>query len=475
MSANPRRKSLIQYWSIRYFLVILIATVLVLAAALFIIDRSSSSEQHRDMQFLVQEIGAKVVENGGLLPEYGIANYLVNEMQTFHLSGNPLIYLLNQDGQIVQQYPQEPLAETKQLMTRIEDIMTGEPHIITLDHIDNRPPYLAAIHPIPGNGGHEWSYVAFLIPEINVLEGLLEFKLLRWMSFAVLLLIGWAMIYQMTRKLVHPIQETVDAAKQIVAGNYDVQLQEENSQREVHELILAFREMAERLSRLEALRAQLLAGVTHELKTPITSISGMIQAVNEGVVTGDEAQAFLDNCLKQTSRLQKMVEDILDFNSFTSNSVAVRKELFNLQDGLQEIINRWLMIQDRQGLVVEMAEVDGNRSWTALSDPARLEQILVNLLNNARDAIVGEGVIRIYLTLNAGEFHIAVEDTGQGIRSADRDHIFEQFYRGANKKRIHGLGLGLPYSKRIARSLGGDLVLTSSTPKGTVFTLSIPA
>lgn len=84
----------------------------------------------------------------------------------------------------------------------------------------------------------------------------------------------------------------------------------------------AMKAMADRLSRLKATRTQLLAGVTHELKTPVASISGLIQAVKEGVVSGAEADKFLDNSLKQADRLHKIIDDLLAFNSFAGNVTA---------------------------------------------------------------------------------------------------------------------------------------------------------
>lgn len=148
-----------------------------------------------------------------------------------------------------------------------------------------------------------------------------EFQLLFTMLISLGLL-GWLVIYLLTKKLSTPIKEVADAAKQIVMGNYDIHLEKDRREDEIYELIHSFKEMADRLRQLELMRTELLAGVTHELKTPVTSISGLVQAVKDDIVGGEEAKEFLEICSKETVRLQKMVEDLLDFNSLPSATSA---------------------------------------------------------------------------------------------------------------------------------------------------------
>ena len=159
--------------------------------------------------------------------------------------------------------------------------------------------------------------------------------------------LGLAVIYLLTRKLSKPIKEVAEAAKQIVEGNYDIHLEKGIKEKEVYELTRSFKEMSERLQQLELMRAELLAGVTHELKTPIASIDGLIQAVKDEVVTGEEAKEFLEISLKETNRLQKMVEDLLDFNYFAVGAIKVNKEMQNINQLIQEITHQWLIFRKR--------------------------------------------------------------------------------------------------------------------------------
>ncbi|CFJ39885.1 integral membrane sensor signal transduction histidine kinase [Mycobacterium tuberculosis] len=116
-----------------------------------------------------------------------------------------------------------------------------------------------------------------------------------------------------------------------------------------------------------------------------------------------------------------------------------------------------------------------DQEWTILVDPGRVQQILINLLNNARQAVTDDGVIELHLYEKESELRIDVTDNGKGIREEEQSLVFERFFRGSNKKeKVRGLGLGLSFSKMMARALGGDLILTKSDANGSTFTLILP-
>lgn len=474
--SNGNRKSLLYHWSIRYFLLLFICMAVVGVSSFMIIQRNAVSNQYRGMELMARDIAAAAADNGGVLPGGAdLGRFLDDLAREYGLNDRSILFLLDRNGRTVQQHPPFPPHEAEQLASRLPDIMSGRAQTFELEPILDREPFIVAVHPI-GTPPAIAGYVLYLSSKINMLRGIPEFMLPRLIVLFSLFLGGWAIIYMMTRRLVKPIQEAADVAKQIVSGNYSVRLNYEHDEKEIYELMHSFKEMADRLNRLESLRTQLLASVTHELKTPVTSISGLVQAVKDGVVGGAEAKTFLDVCLKESGRLQKMIEDLIDFNSFAANTVAVRHELFELGTTMTEIVERWWhsLMRPELSIVVEVEQHAG--SWNVLSDPTRIEQIMINLLNNAKDAIDGAGAIAVRLTAGPAEFRIQVQDTGRGIPAEEQEDIFEPFYRGKEKKtRVRGMGIGLPFSRLIARSLGGDLVLAESSPEGTTFHLLIPA
>src|SRR5699024_5012821 len=171
----------------------------------------------------------------------------------------------------------------------------------------------------------------------------------------------------------------------------DITLKEDVAEKEVYELIHGFKEMSQRLHQLETLRTELLAGVTHELKTPVTSISGLIQAVNDGVVTGEEAKEFLQISLDEATKMEKMVEDLLAFNAFATNSLPLTLEKESINDMIKTCMEQWNMMKENEHVQVNLSLLKDDVE--VMVDPIRIEQIIVNLCNNAKDAQNDEAVI----------------------------------------------------------------------------------
>ncbi|WP_254842761.1 sensor histidine kinase KdpD [Bacillus sp. MRMR6] len=278
-------------------------------------------------------------------------------------------------------------------------------------------------------------------------------------------LLGWVVIYLLSKKILKPIQDVAMAASQIKEGKYDYNLNTASNEQEIYELVSSFKEMTNRLSNLEKLRAELLAGVTHDLKTPVTSISGLVQAVRDGVVEGAERQEFLNITLKEVHRLQTMIADLLDFNSLSAGAFSIRKEKCNLNDFVLEMVREWMITQSQP---VDYRVITPEKIIFRETDPLRLQQIMINLLNNAYQALKPGGSIKVVLSDDS----IDIIDTGIGIPEEEQNYVFERFFRGEKKKlKVRGLGLGLPFSKMLAKVLGADIFLKESTSSGSTFSI----
>lgn len=278
-------------------------------------------------------------------------------------------------------------------------------------------------------------------------------------------LLGWVVIYLLTKRILKPIHDVARAAAQVREGDYDIKLDSTQKELEIYELVTSFKEMASRLTQLEQMRAELLAGVTHDLKTPVTSISGLVQAVRDGIVTGEERQEFLDITLKEIQRLQTMISDLLEFNSLAAGAFTIRTENCDMNKLVEDIGRQWKVTQTEH---VDLKVITPDCTVHAMTDPLRLQQILINLLNNSSQATGQGGTISLILS----EGGIDVKDNGTGIPEAEQALVFERFFRGEKKKlKVRGLGLGLPFSKMLARSLGADLILKESSQKGTTFSI----
>jgi signal transduction histidine kinase len=160
-----------------------------------------------------------------------------------------------------------------------------------------------------------------------------------------------------------------------------------------------------------------------------------------------------------------MIEDLLDYNSLSAGAFSIRSEETNMNELLREIVHHWkITLNEDLDIKVDVPEEIVCRE----TDPLRLQQILINLLNNAYQALGKDGSITVSLSKKAIEVH----DTGSGIPEAEQPYIFERFFRGEKKKlKVRGLGLGLPFSRMLAKALGAELIMKSSSPRGTTFSI----
>ncbi len=467
---EQKRVSFLRFWTIRYLVTLVIGLTLI-GFVTGIIIRQSTFNKNLDIdRYLAEEVAARMLDQivGTDIPTNGNDELFYNRQKLLELSGSPSIYVVDTNGTILMENRSK---DHLNISSFSKELISSEREVRRIKNIDGEDYYLVK-RPISLNDS-VLGWVVVIQSEEDLTAVDQEYKLLFLMILSAAVL-GWAAIYFLSKRLLKPIENVAKAAKEVEAGNYDVELNEKVREQEVYDLVHSFKEMAHKLEQLESLRAELLAGVTHELKTPVTSISGLLQAVNEDVVTGEEAKEFLAISLQETNRLQKMVSDLLDFNSFAANAIPVNKKPGLIGESVKEMVYQWSIIQDNAGIEVTIHKP--KEDVEVYTDALRLQQILINLLNNAKQAIQGEGKITINIySVDTEVMAIDVQDNGTGIPIEEQDLIFERFYRGEEKKyKIRGLGLGLPFSKMLARAMGGDLKLKESSPDGTVFTITLP-
>lgn len=460
-----------QYWSIRYFLIISLSAAILITSSLFIIRIAATHQQIRSLEAMAHDVASIAADNGGTLPKSpNMQNMLESMVRQHGLSGRPILYIVERDGAIRQQHPADPPDGTRQFGSMLPEMMTGSAHVLELETDASDFPYMVAVQPMV----HESAITGYLLyfeKKHTRLKDLFS-NSPKFIMLCMLLLIGWGIVYYMTRKLVKPIGDVARASKQVVAGSYDIYINTDYKEAEIYKLTHSFNEMTNRLARLEALRSQLLAGITKEMKTPVATIRNLVQAVKNNEVSGEEAEAYLEASLEESHRFKKMIEKLLEFNRYIAGGVSVSRESCDLDALLTEIIDRWKLSQNDKKLKVVQETANDRVDWQTSIDPACVEQVLINLLNNARDAMSSKGTVRVLLKHEPDNFLIQVQDTGRGIPQEKSDDMFELFYRGSdNRTHEHGLGIGLPFSRLIARSLGGDLVLSDGTPGKTTFTL----
>lgn len=461
MDRKLKQTSLLWYWSMRYFLILCIGLLALAATFVWWTNRETLDNRLKTVELLAQEIAVRLIGPNETIKVPNDMKQLIDTRSRLLKLGPLCLIVTDKDGKLL--YSTDPLTQ-EDLPKRLND---------KLD-MAIEPGFKAVTAPIEYNDSK--------IGQVSLLQQTKPFKIpseFKWalsLLLVVLTALGWLTIYLLSRKLALPIRKVAWAAQEISLGNYDVQLQANAKERELNELIVSFKEMSSRLKQLEHSRNFMLAGLTHELKTPVTSIKGLVHAVKEKVVINEEADEFLEVALQESGRLERMVADLLHYSELAGGLVQVNCHRIDAAALLSEISYQWTLHHCESIQEPELSLPD--RFIEVIGDPLRIQQIIVNLLNNSMQSKHSNRPIHILVALrerNDGFAEIVVSDNGSGIPPSEQNFVFERFFRGESKKQtVRGLGLGLAFSRLLAQAQGGDLVLRESSEEGSSFCLTLP-
>src|SRR3990170_8063106 len=227
-----------------------------------------------------------------------------------------------------------------------------------------------------------------------------------------------------------------------------------------------------RLRAVESQRALFVSTVAHELRTPLTGLSGYLDLILEGRVGDAEVEReFMERGRAIVGSMAALVDDLLELSRLESGTLALEQEPFSVADALNTVAAGLLPIAlDRDVRLVVTAPP---RLRAATGDRRRVEQIVTNLAANALK-FAGERAVELAGWFEGPIAVIAVRDEGPGIAPADRERIFERFYRMVDHEGVTGTGLGLPIARDLARAMGGELDAASVPGVGSSFVLVLP-
>jgi signal transduction histidine kinase/ligand-binding sensor domain-containing protein/CheY-like chemotaxis protein/AraC-like DNA-binding protein len=231
-----------------------------------------------------------------------------------------------------------------------------------------------------------------------------------------------------------------------------------------------------KLEQLNQMRSRLFANLSHEFRTPLTLILGPLKSLLDGRhgVLSREAREQGDLMLRNTQRLLRLINQILDLTKLQAGSVTVNRQPLDLVGFVRSGTQAFAPLAERNGIALVFRSA--LPSLTLRADPEQLEKVLLNLLSNAVKFTGGGGMIDVSVGDTGGFATISVRDTGVGIGPTDLPHIFERFYQAdsANTRRYEGTGIGLALVKELVELHGGEIGVTSTPGQGTTFTVRLP-
>jgi two-component system, OmpR family, phosphate regulon sensor histidine kinase PhoR len=231
-----------------------------------------------------------------------------------------------------------------------------------------------------------------------------------------------------------------------------------------------------RLRRLEEMRRDFVANVSHELKTPLTAIKGFVETLQQGVDSPEQSERFLGIILKHVNRLQAIIEDLLTLSRIEDEAKhgGIRPVSTRIADILRDAVQTCRSMAEEKGSAIEISVEE---DLTVAADPVLLEQSIVNLLDNALKYSEPGRKVRLAARQAGGEIRISVQDQGIGIEKKHLPRLFERFYRidKSRSRSVGGTGLGLAIVKHIAQAHGGYVTIESNLGEGSLFTVHLPA
>ena len=276
----------------------------------------------------------------------------------------------------------------------------------------------------------------------------------------------------LSTKLTDPIAEITKKAKKLGNGDYNVEFKESGI-KEIDELAQTLTQAQKEMAKTDELRRDLMANVSHDLKTPLTMIKAYAEMIKDiSYKDRKKMNEHLDIIVDETDRLTVLVNDILDLSKMQSNADTLKLEKFNLAEEIKSIINRYQIIKETEKYTfnVEMPE----EIWIK-ADKKKINQVIYNLINNAINYTGDDKLVTIRVTKQKRNYLVEIIDTGKGIKEEEIPYIWDKYYKSDKKhqRNVVSTGLGLSIVKQILELHDFEYGVKSVLKKGSTFYFKI--
>lgn len=286
----------------------------------------------------------------------------------------------------------------------------------------------------------------------------------------IALCMGFVLTSKISERILKPIKDLKNAADKVAKGNFNVSIEYNSQEGEIAELINNFNYMTSELKKNSMLRNDFISNVSHEFKTPLSTIQGYATLLQDESLSEEERKKYVGFIIQSTSTLTTLVSDILKISKLDNNKVIVEKDNYQLDEQLREVIlsleNKWS--EKEIELEIELEQVLIN------SDKSLLFNVWSNLLSNAIKFTPKNGKIAIDLRIEDGFARVLIKDDGIGISKENLPYIFDKFFQADRSHHDEGNGLGLSLVKKILSLLNSKISVESELNKGTEFVVFVP-
>lgn len=296
--------------------------------------------------------------------------------------------------------------------------------------------------------------------------------LIIWISSLFTMILSTSVISLVSKQiLINPLAEINNAAKRFANGEVKKRVNIKSND-EIGELANSFNIMAESLEKVENNRREFISNVSHELRSPITSIKGFIAGIIDGVIPKNKEAYYLERVYSEISRLTRLINDLLDLSSIESGKLKFHMKKIDINELIRLcVINNERKIKEK-GILLQVV-LQGKNCYVN-SDEDKLIQIVTNLLDNAIKYCYNDGIIRISTYLKGPKVFVEIYNNGPSISDEEIRHIWDRFYK-SDKSRTNKVstGLGLSIVRMILMQQGEEIWVKNDKEKGVAFTFSL--
>lgn len=293
-----------------------------------------------------------------------------------------------------------------------------------------------------------------------------------WIAGFVTTVIAAALIFITARQIERPLAQINQAARELARGNFDrrVSVQEEN---EVGQLADTFNMMAEELQKYENTRTSFVANVSHELRSPLTSIQGFIQGMLDDTIEEKDRKQYLEIVLSETKRLNVLIRDLLDLAKIESGQFPLHIRELDINELIRQCLIRFLTKIEEKDLEVSV-DIPEQKDMV-FADEDRMTQVLTNLIDNAVKFCEPGGRLKIWTYQAEERIHVNISNSGSVIPEEDLPYVFDRFFKvdKSHNRKAPGTGIGLSIVKNIVQQHGEKIWVSSKKSTGTVFTFTL--
>lgn len=286
----------------------------------------------------------------------------------------------------------------------------------------------------------------------------------------VSLVLGAVIALFVGKLIIKPVVEMCKAFDELSRGNFDCRVPEDQRIEEMKEMATKFNAMAHDLSNIETLRNDFVVNVSHEFKTPLSSIEGYATLLQNQSLAPEKRGHYVKKILDNSRRLSHLSSNILMLSKLENQNIVTGNTEFRLDEQIRKTI---LSLEDNW----EEKDIEFDMELPNImfvGNEALLERVWINIIDNAIKHSPNNEVIEITLENDENEIKVTVKDNGDGMDDEVQKHIFEKFYQGDSSRKEEGNGLGLALVKRIVDISKGNVTVSSKKGKGAAFTISFP-